>query len=107
MFDIEALLAAGFEKILSESEWAATVQPGTPLVDYRLARGVVMVSTERNTQTQDANGLQTTVRYPEIAVVQHLERPSRRVTCDAENTELILLLAEEITRTSDSHDRKR
>ena len=53
MFDIDALLEAGFEKLLSDAEWAATAND-VPLVDYRLVRGNVLLSTERNTQEQEA-----------------------------------------------------
>lgn len=95
MFDIDTLLAAGFEKVLTDSEWAAT-SAATPLVDYRLVRGDVMVSTERNTQDQENGGLQTTVRYPEIAVIQDLNYPNRRAACDANDTELIFLLVAQI-----------
>jgi hypothetical protein len=106
MFDIDALLAAGFEKLLSDEEWAAT-STIVPLVDYRLVRGNVMVSTERNTQDQDNNGLQTTVRYPEIAVIQHLDYVNRRVSCESANTELILLLADEIDQNTSETRRNR
>jgi hypothetical protein len=99
MFDIDALEAAGFTKLLSTEEWEATHAGLNPLVDYRLSRGDVLLTTEQNTQEQDASGLSTTVRYPEIAVLENLRYPGRRVTCDAADTELILLLAEEIVRT--------
>jgi hypothetical protein len=100
MFDIDALEAAGFEKILSAEEWEATnrAQPN-PRSDYYLRRGLVMVTTEQNTSEQSTvGGISTTVRYPEIAIVHHAERPMERVTCDASDTELILLLAEELGR---------
>lgn len=100
MFDIAALEEAGFEKTLSDEEWERMSANVIPLVDYRLVRGDIMISTEQNTQQTDASGLQTTVRYPEIAVIQHLARPDRRVSCDASDTELILLLVAELDQDS-------
>lgn len=102
MFDLPALEAAGFEKLLTTEQWEATVEEGGPLVNYRLARGEVLITTEQNTQESAPYGVSTIVRYPEIAVISHATYVHRRVTCDASDTELILILADEVGR-----DRKR
>lgn len=113
MFDLKALQDAGFEKALSTEEWeqlqaqlaqqysrpsqsnAQEQIPGGVVVDYVLKRGDVRVSTQQNTQDQAPYGISMTVRYPQIAMIEN-EADGRRVSCDAANTALILLLAEEI-----------
>jgi hypothetical protein len=102
MFDIEALEAAGFTKLLTEEVWAAGPGQQVPLNNYFLARGEVLITTEQNTTEQSPYGISTTVRYPEIAIIHHAVLQSRRVTCDASDTDLILALAEEV-----GADRKR
>lgn len=110
MFDIDALEAAGFEKMLTTEEWAAAnrAQPN-PLSNYYLRRGDVLITTEQNTTEQaPTGGISTTVRYPEIAIIHHAHRFYERVSCDASDTELILLLVEELDRdTTDPSTRKR
>lgn len=113
MFDLKALEDAGFQKALTTEEWellqeqvarrytraGQSVQEQTPggnvVVDYVLERENVRVSTEQNTQDQIPFGVPMTVRYPQIAVIENLE-DNRRVSCDAADTALILLLADEV-----------
>ena len=115
MFDLAALEGAGFEKQYSLEEWEelqASVnaryqrraagadvreeRPGSHVtVNYVLQRGDVRVSTEQNTQDQAPYGIQTTVQYPEIAIIENVT-DMRRVTCDARDTQLILALADQL-----------
>ena len=112
MFDIDALEAAGFTKTLTDEQWidlnenqlpqqylredGAGLKPGSKgTVDYLLERKGVFLRTERNLQEQEQAGLQTTVRYPEIVILEAWEGRVR-VACDASDTELILTLVDEI-----------
>lgn len=109
MFDLQALEKAGFKKLMTTEEWEewhereiqrynkAAVPTGTNGVtkNYVLQRDDVILTTEQNTQSSAATGLQTTVEYPEIVVLE-TEDHRRTVTCDASDTELILVLAEEM-----------
>jgi hypothetical protein len=113
MFDLKALETAGFEKALTSDEWELLQQQaakryartgqaaqehvpgGNVVIDYVLERGDVRVSTEQNTQDQAPFGVPLTVHYPQIAVIENLN-DNRRVTCDASDTALILLLADEV-----------
>lgn len=109
MCDIDALLAAGFVKTLSEEEWEQmnarlpevyntgdNPNPSNVTINYILERGDVRLVTEQNTQEQAPLGVQTTVRYPEIVVLESTRIPNLRVSVDATNTELILAVADDI-----------
>lgn len=114
MFDLTALEGAGFNKTLTTEEWEqlqgqvaaryaragtgsveAQVAGGNVVVDYVLERGNIRVSTEQNTQDQAPFGISMTVHYPQVAVIENVD-DGRRVSCDAGDTALILLLADEI-----------
>ena len=115
MFDIEALEGAGFAKKYTTEEWqqlqaatderssrmAAATAGGVPRaggqvkIDYVLERGNVRIITEQNTQEQAPFGISTTVRYPEIAIIESTV-DMRRVSCDASDTALILTLADQV-----------
>jgi hypothetical protein len=107
MFDLKALEGAGFKKLMTSAEWKkwherevakyAEQREGAGQITkhYVLQRNGVLLTTEQNTQTSAPSGLQTTVEYPEIVVLEKEDR-TRRVTCDASDTELILLLADQL-----------
>lgn len=109
MFDLKALEEAGFEKLMTTEEWEewhehelqrynkADEPVGVNKVtkSYVLQRNGVRLTTEQNTQTSSPTGLQTTVEYPEIVVLER-EDHTQSVTCDASDTDLILLLADQL-----------
>lgn len=108
MFDLAALEAAGFEKTLSDEEWVDAQAAFNSLygregvtVNYVLLRGEIRLVTEQNTQEQEQFGVQTTVQYPEVAVLEHVNIPTRRVAVDASNTALILAVADDLARPAD------
>jgi hypothetical protein len=102
MFDLQMLEAAGFEKQLTEQEWQDKQQQlagsemahgGEYRLDYVLARDRVTVTVEQNTSTQEYGGMQMQVRHPPVAII---DGPNGRVSCSAENAQLILQLAEAV-----------
>lgn len=113
MLDVEALESAGFQR-LSHEDWlafqasssqrysrssisgptdGAMVSAANVRNDYVLQRRDVQIISEQNTQEQLLPGFDTSVRYPEVAIIQ---RGPRRVSCSAEDTDLILLLADQM-----------
>lgn len=109
MLDLKALEEAGFEKVMTTDEWEKWSEreaerydksdrapnQGRVTKNYMLERNGVLLTTEQNTQVSSATGIQTTIEYPEIAVLETVDH-RKSVTCDAGDTELILLLAEEL-----------
>lgn len=113
--DVQKLIDAGFSKALSDEEWEAMqesqkqrylrpggtdvqqqIPGGNVAINYVLDRGDVRISTQQNTQDQAPYGIKTTVHYPEVAILENT-KDGRRVTCDANDADLILKLSDEIS----------
>ena len=103
VFKPQGLIQAGFKKTLTNKQWSTKMsqlqqseisRTGPYRLEYILQRGEVTVTIEQNTSKQLHGGLEATVTYPSVAVV---EGPKGRVACDPENTELILQMADELS----------
>lgn len=115
---IAALEALGFTKALTHEEWvahneqlAASDKYGSTdlTIEYILEReDGVRVTIEQNTQTDAPFGVLTTVRYPDVAVVEY---EMKRVACTPQ-ADLITAMANQLrygpgylTRTEDADER--
>lgn len=102
--DVTPLVDAGFKK-LTKAEWQAEVERlkalgmdnggtydfGYELKDERRACSILI---EQNVSTNAADGLETMTRHPAVATVIG---PRGRVTCMANDTDLILAMVTEVT----------
>lgn len=99
--DVTPLLDAGFKK-LSKADYEALVAKykdlgmdngGTFDVGYELRRDTVTVFYEQNISTIIADGVETMTKHPAVATVAG---PRGKVTCPADDTALILAMADEV-----------
>ena len=99
---IQLLLDAGFVKDLTTKQWtdanaeatrAGMGNGGDYRLDYLLRRGDVTVQIEQNVSTLVQDGLETMTRHPAVAVVVG---PRGRVACPANDTALILSMADSV-----------
>lgn len=99
-YDDQYLLDAGFERDEDErdahqsvSDAAGMDQGGQYFVQGVYRKDGVSITFETNVSEQTQGGLASSVRHPQVCVVQG---PKGRVACSAKDTELQLRLAAEL-----------
>jgi hypothetical protein len=100
MFNLDALLAAGFKKALTLKEYedrkaelaaAGMNRGGSYNSDYILKRGAVTITHEQNTSTLASGGQEITTRHLPVVVV---EGPKGKVAIAVDDIDSILYHAE-------------